>query len=217
MAIRLSSADTKRIKDAAKAARAPVAGDGKAVKATARKPRTCRMPGGTGGGVFAFEIPVAPQPKERARTYADRDVLLSAFKSARGDLGHFMSIVNQGLMRTVTPDATRRYEAAIASHASAALSKAGAVPFEVPVEMSADFVLEGTGEEWPVAHQDGDLDNMEKALLDGLNGVAWTDDRLVVGKTSRKLTGSRAHILVRIWPASVHPTSSSQPLECLPE
>ena len=206
MAIRLSSADTKRIKDAAKAARAPVDGETKDTKAakSGSKPRTRRLPGGDGGEVFAFEIPVAPQPKERARTYADRAVLLSAFKEARGDSGRFMSIVSQRLMRTVTPEATRRFEAAVASYAQAAMVKAGMQPFEVPVEMSADFVLEGTGDEWPVAHQDGDLDNMVKALMDGLNGIAWTDDRLVVGKVSRKLTGPKPGIRVWIWPARQH-------------
>lgn len=32
-----------------------------------------------------------------------------------------------------------------------------------------------------------DLDNLEKALLDGLNEVAYTDDKLVVVKSSAKL------------------------------
>jgi hypothetical protein len=32
-----------------------------------------------------------------------------------------------------------------------------------------------------------DLDNLEKALLDGLNEVAYTDDRLVVVKSSAKM------------------------------
>ncbi|MCW4050848.1 MAG: RusA family crossover junction endodeoxyribonuclease, partial [Candidatus Bathyarchaeota archaeon] len=31
-----------------------------------------------------------------------------------------------------------------------------------------------------------DLDNLEKAVLDGLNEVAYTDDRLVVAKSSIK-------------------------------
>jgi len=31
-----------------------------------------------------------------------------------------------------------------------------------------------------------DIDNLEKAILDGLNGVAYTDDRLVVAKSASK-------------------------------
>ena len=31
-----------------------------------------------------------------------------------------------------------------------------------------------------------DIDNLEKAILDGLNGIAYTDDRLVVMKTASK-------------------------------
>ena len=31
-----------------------------------------------------------------------------------------------------------------------------------------------------------DLDNLEKSVLDGLNKVAYTDDRLVVAKSSSK-------------------------------
>ena len=31
-----------------------------------------------------------------------------------------------------------------------------------------------------------DLDNLEKSVLDGLNGIAYTDDKLVVAKSSSK-------------------------------
>ena len=31
-----------------------------------------------------------------------------------------------------------------------------------------------------------DLDNLEKSILDALNGVAYTDDRLVVAKSASK-------------------------------
>jgi Holliday junction resolvase RusA-like endonuclease len=45
-----------------------------------------------------------------------------------------------------------------------------------------------------------DLDNLEKAVLDGLSGVVYTDDRLVVRKRSEKryvLSGApRVEVLV---------------------
>ena len=163
--------------------------------------RNPRMKGTEEYREILMHMDIAPRPKERARTYADKNVLLSAFRAAHGNAAKFMSMVMAGLMKTVTPESTRIYEKAISSAAEAYMSREGIVPFSVPVFMSAVFIFCGTGNEWPTGHSDGDLDNLEKALLDGLNGIAWTDDRLVSGKISYKTTGTQAGIMVRIWPA----------------
>jgi Holliday junction resolvase RusA-like endonuclease len=87
-----------------------------------------------------------------------------------------------------TPAETRKYEAEVAR-----LSKAFAPeqPFSVPVEVSIVFSMprpqrvpkERLGH--PCTKPD--LDNLEKAVLDALNGIFWVDDGLVVAKGARKV------------------------------
>jgi len=45
-----------------------------------------------------------------------------------------------------------------------------------------------------------DLDNLEKAVLDALNGVAYEDDRFVVAKNAQKkyIQRDEPHVTVRI-------------------
>lgn len=136
---------------------------------------------------------LAPQPKERARTFVDDRALARAFAAAGGDARRFMASVKargpdgEGrLMRSVTPEATRRFEEAAALVARRAMAEARLEPFTWPLEMLVEFRFEGDPLTWPTAHDDGDLDNLEKALKDSLNGVAYLDDRLIVMKTSLK-------------------------------
>jgi Holliday junction resolvase RusA-like endonuclease len=45
-----------------------------------------------------------------------------------------------------------------------------------------------------------DLDNLEKSVLDALNGVAYDDDRFVVAKNSQKkyIRHEKPHVTVRV-------------------
>lgn len=140
-----------------------------------KKPGSGRLPGGSNADPLAFVLGVTPRPKERPRFSRQ---------------GH-----------SYTPAATRAFEAEVARLATKAMAEAGREPFEVPVRVRATFCLAGDPALWPTAQRDGDLDNHEKALLDALNRVAWTDDRLVVEKSSRKMCGAEPHILVAIEPA----------------
>jgi Holliday junction resolvase RusA-like endonuclease len=61
-------------------------------------------------------------------------------------------------------------------------------PFDWPVVVSMTFYMSRPRSRrldfW--VSTTPDLDNMEKSILDALNGVAYTDDRLVVVKSSSK-------------------------------
>jgi Holliday junction resolvase RusA-like endonuclease len=46
----------------------------------------------------------------------------------------------------------------------------------------------------------GDLDNIVKGISDGLNKLAWLDDRQVAELTARKSWGESDMIQVWIWP-----------------
>jgi Holliday junction resolvase RusA-like endonuclease len=46
----------------------------------------------------------------------------------------------------------------------------------------------------------GDIDNIAKAINDGLNKVAWVDDRQVAYLLAEKHWGDCDRIIVSIWP-----------------
>ena len=68
-----------------------------------------------------------------------------------------------------TPHATREYEQLVGWHAAAAMPRMQ--PFGGPVGVRIVFWCKGNA---------GDLDNLTKAVLDGMVGVAYEDDRQVV-------------------------------------
>ena len=124
--------------------------------------------------MIKFQINARPQPKERSRT------------AKRGH--HY------------TPDRTVNFELLVkcefrAQHPFHEL-------FTGPVGMFVDIqfqrpktVKKGYWHTGP-----GDLDNICKAISDGLNKVAWVDDRQVADLRAIKLWGQTDRIIVSIWP-----------------
>ena len=82
---------------------------------------------------------------------------------------------------TFTPQRTRDHEEAIAWAARDAMARLAITPFEGDVCVEATFYVAGTA----------DLDNLAKALLDGLNGVAFQDDRQVTQLVLRRVSCKR--------------------------
>ena len=211
--IRLSASDLARLGKAAQAAAGGKPAPRKRRKADAEgvteEPRRGRLarthyPDYPADGItIGFDL--APQPKERARTFADERALARAFAMAGGDARRFMGAVKSrgegGIMRSVTPEATRRFEEAAALIGRQAMAAAGLEPFACPLEMVVEFRFEGAVDEWPTGYGDGDLDNLEKALKDAMNRVAYSDDRLVVRKTSIKTCGAMPGITMTVRPA----------------
>ena len=163
------------------------------------------------GAQVVITVNLAPRPKERARTFMDERVLARAFASAAGDIRRFMALVKGksrggeaegGVMRTVTPEDTRQYENAVRLVSGRAMAVAGLEPFACPVEMEIEFRHLGDPGTWPTAEGDGDLDNLEKSILDGMNRVVYLDDRLVVRKTGIKACAADEGITVTVRPAA---------------
>ena len=84
-----------------------------------------------------------------------------------------------------TPAATRQYERRVATVAALNITEQLTGPLEVVIWISFPFLA--TGEE---RRRVGDLDNHAKSLLDGLEGIAFTNDLQVQALTVWRTTGS---------------------------
>jgi Holliday junction resolvase RusA-like endonuclease len=130
---------------------------------------------------IAFSVPGEPVPQPRPRV------------TTRGGFG-----------RAYVPHAhpVHAYRASLA----AAARDAGAEPHAEPVSVVIDLVFER-----PKSHMNKsgvkpsaprlprvDLDNVGKAILDSLNGVAWGDDSQVQRLVIEKTYGTEARTTVRI-------------------
>ncbi len=91
----------------------------------------------------------------------------------------------RGRQVAFTPQATKTFEGTLADIVREALPK-GYVPFSKSVCVNLE--IHGDGFEIQVVPAEcsvrpvgvrGDIDNLVKSIFDGLNGVAWVDDRQV--------------------------------------
>ena len=146
-------------------------------------------------------IPGKPQGKERAR---------SSFRY--GKTHHY------------TPKKTKNYESMIASIAKSGMG--GKSPTGNPVLLGLDMIypIPASWPQWKVeAALDGvivptvkpDSDNVEKAIKDALNGVAWVDDCQVVTTVKSKVYGEEPGVTVEVMqigkvPANIKTKSQLQ-------
>ena len=94
-------------------------------------------------------------------------------------------VVTKGKRRfAYTPKKVKEWEAHVKEEARRHFER----PFDWPVVVSLIFYMPRPKSRrldfWVPTTPD--LDNLEKSVLDALNGVAYTDDRLVVAKSSSK-------------------------------
>jgi len=125
--------------------------------------------------IIKFTIPGEPVAKGRAR-----------------------STVRMGRVAHYTPEKTARYENLVRLAAHQAMS--GRAPSDGPIQLIVHAFLTIPGS-WSAKKQQEaamgrlpptkrpDLDNIVKAIKDGLNGVAWKDDSQVIHLHAHKLYG----------------------------
>lgn len=126
---------------------------------------------------ITFEVEGKPVPKSRPR------------------------VVTRGKRRfAFTPKKVRKWEGVIKAEAE----KHFDVPFDWPVVVSLTFYMPRPKsrrlDTWVPTTPD--LDNLEKSVLDALNEVAYTDDRLVVVKSSSKryVSGGSPRVEIAVIP-----------------
>jgi Holliday junction resolvase RusA-like endonuclease len=136
--------------------------------------------------IVTFTIPGNPVGKGRPRV------------SSRG-----------GFSRMYTPEKTASYESrvAMAGHMAmgdcSVIEGAVMVTLEIVVPVPASWSKKKqaaalAGQVLPTTKPD--IDNVEKAIFDGLNGVAWKDDVQVVDVAKRKRYGATPGVAVTIQP-----------------
>ncbi|MGX9855799.1 RusA family crossover junction endodeoxyribonuclease [Limimaricola variabilis] len=109
--------------------------------------------------------------------------------------------------RAYTPDATVSFEQTVRELAAKQLT----TPLEGPISMTLEAVFV-PAKSWSKKRraaalgtlhtQKPDLDNIEKAILDGLNRIAFADDQQVADVRKRKRWGEREETIVTLEVAS---------------
>jgi Holliday junction resolvase RusA-like endonuclease len=122
-----------------------------------------------------FEVPGDPVPKARART-----------------------VRKGGRTWSFTPKRVAAWERTIREEAAKHFNE----PMEGPVMISLIFHMARPGSRRKEVYVSTtpDLDNLEKAVLDALNGVAYEDDRFVVAKNAQKryILNGKPRVSVRV-------------------
>jgi Holliday junction resolvase RusA-like endonuclease len=126
--------------------------------------------------------------------------------------GRARSFVRNGHVAHYTPEKTARYENLVRLAAQQAM--AGLAPIEGPVHLVVHACLSipvswslkkqraaAVGEIFPTKKPD--LDNIVKAIKDGMNGVTWRDDAQVVQVVASKAYG-QAGVCVTVQEVGPH-------------
>jgi Holliday junction resolvase RusA-like endonuclease len=143
-----------------------------------------------------FTVPGAPVGKGRARSATRKG------KGGRTFIAH------------ITPEKTANYESliALAGHQAMAgappLEQACAVRLEIYVPVPASWSKKKqaralSGEVLPTTKPD--IDNVEKAIFDGLNGVIWKDDVQVTDVIKKKRYSDTPRVEVTVEPRLITP------------
>jgi Holliday junction resolvase RusA-like endonuclease len=138
--------------------------------------------------MLTFTIPGNPVGKGRARV------------SRRG-----------GFARLYTPEKTANYESLVAMAGQQAMAGRPVIEGAVTVNMRIAVQIPASwskkkqaaalaGQVYPTTKPD--IDNVEKAIFDGLNGVVWKDDVQVVSVVKSKWYGDVPGVEVSITPIS---------------
>ena len=149
-------------------------------------------------GQLSFIVPGEPTGKARARSFIQ-------WKGRRPKLGD--RLVSMPFIKHYTPGETTNYEARVALMFKRAAKNMPTIPRGVPVTVDAVAYF-GMAKSWSKRKYEAtngkpclkkcDADNHLKALLDGLNGVAYHDDAQVTEITISKVWATNARTEISI-------------------
>lgn len=127
---------------------------------------------------ISFVIPVRSRVKSRPRSSA------RSFIDKKTGKNRIQTI-------TYTPEDTKKHEEFVAVFSAKVMKDNGLKPFDGPVRVSAVFKFNPSDFNQKklliTSMCIGDIDNHTKSLQDGMNGVVFKDDSLIVGSNSEKV------------------------------
>lgn len=142
--------------------------------------------------MISFFIPGEPVAKGRARSFI-----------RNGRIGHH------------TPEKTVNYESLVALSASVAMSRTGGymlsgplalafiATFAIPKSWTKKRLAAHMNDAEPVTKRP-DLDNIMKALADGMNGIVYADDSQIAHLSDcRKVYGEKPGVVVQVWEMTI--------------
>jgi Holliday junction resolvase RusA-like endonuclease len=109
--------------------------------------------------------------------------------------------------RAYQPDKVLRYEGRLAHAGQLAMDGAELLDGPLKVAIDAFFSIPvSRSKKWRQAALDGDarpekkpdVDNVAKIVMDGLNGIVWVDDVLIVELTVRKFYSDHPRMVVKV-------------------
>lgn len=121
--------------------------------------------------------------------------------------GRARSFIRNGKIAHITPEKTRTYEGNIKTLAIETMGELP--PSSKPIRIDLVIVMRPS-DSWPEWKKElaysgrlsptakPDSDNVEKAVKDALNGIAWLDDAQVVQDTKQKIFGERPGVRVEV-------------------
>jgi Holliday junction resolvase RusA-like endonuclease len=149
------------------------------------------------GNCIEFFVPGQPVAKARARTAP----------IYRRDGSVVMAANGRVVMSSHTPEKTVQYENRVAAAAHEAM--AGIAPWTLPVAVDIEIGLEVPAS-WSEkkrracyaqligATKKPDMDNIEKAVIDGMNAIVFDDDCRVVQKSTVKQYAATPGVVVKV-------------------
>lgn len=121
-----------------------------------------------------------------------------------------------------TPEHTRKYEAWVSRNAKAVMGSAKPIGGPVALYLQMAFEVPKSWPKWkkamalegkilPTAKPD--IDNVDKAIMDGFNGIVWVDDSCVVSGGRSKIYGEIPGVKAKVVPLNAYPANiTKQPV-----
>lgn len=101
-----------------------------------------------------------------------------------------------------TPQKTRNAEKAIKTLALVEMKKQKKEPFDCPVAVAIEFIMQKPKKPSKDYPSRSDLDNYAKLVCDALNEIVWSDDSQIVDLYLTKRWGDESQITVQVSPLS---------------
>lgn len=99
-----------------------------------------------------------------------------------------------------TPQKTRNAEKAIKTLAAIEMKKQKREPFDCPVAVAIEFLMQKPKKPSKAYPSKSDLDNYAKLVCDALNEILWKDDSQIIDLYLTKRWGDFSQITVQVTP-----------------